>query len=840
MAIVPVPIRTPMYDDAGNLSRTWILFFQSLPASGDTSISIDGVLVDGASQSSPDFKGNHLSVRMFGAKGDGVTDDTSAIQKALDFCAANSYSLYFPAGSYLITSTINLRARVSLFGDWGGMPWNGLFPKGTRIVWGGAISSVILSGFGVSGIRISGVSIDGGSISGCTGILWDSVNAPVSTGLAVDYAAIYNVGVTGIDGTGIQIGTGSGSGGYQCDSTSFDHVYIYLTHTGVHFNSFNSAQGGSFSNGQIAACVRGFLYERGGSLFTIQNVTGSLLSDAISGVEGAFFDVQGIHGPIIIDNVQVEAGWGCYLRVEGFGGIDGTIEIRSAVTGQKIALRTRRRVVITAGFFNCDIELSGDNILVNASEIPFLDPTAAGLAPFSSGTIQVTNGSADVQLNGTTEFISQVFDRGTFSTDGGVTEYIFTTTGLQKGQLDRAYTGVTNLTATYSIYNVPKRAFTDSGTANLVLPLTPGEGGALLALPAGIPGFPALRIEARDPNLVNPQMLELANGAQAYDFQVSGVGGTGATGSFALFDKTSGLYPVLIAPGAPLGAITVGAAGLIPLFAPDVLNSDGTGNLPNSFPDGKQYTHFVNGVAGFPGSAFGTVQGYTNSGSGYQYSYQIFHEVNVNTLQVRTATSATTWGAWLDFSGSGAGITALTGDVTASGPGSAAATLAASGVTAATYGSTTQAPQIAVDVKGRITAASNQTIAVSSKSTFTPVLNFGGATTGITYGVQFGAYCIAGDLVVVRIAFTLTSKGSATGTATITGLPFTAAGGAGTFGGSISFAGAMTGLADPTATLASGTGTITCYNLGTGTPVALADTNFTNTSNLQLTVTYNR
>lgn len=56
------------------------------------------------------------------------------------------------------------------------------------------------------------------------------------------------------------------------------------------------------------------------------------------------------------------------------------------------------------------------------------------------------------------------------------------------------------------------------------------------------------------------------------------------------------------------------------------------------------------------------------------------------------------------------GITALTGDVTASGPGSAAATLATVNSNVGTFGSATQAPVVTVNGKGLTTAASNVTI----------------------------------------------------------------------------------------------------------------------------------
>lgn len=47
-----------------------------------------------------------VNVKWFGAKGDGIADDTSKLQKAIDFCSETKVKLQFPTGLYLITSTI--------------------------------------------------------------------------------------------------------------------------------------------------------------------------------------------------------------------------------------------------------------------------------------------------------------------------------------------------------------------------------------------------------------------------------------------------------------------------------------------------------------------------------------------------------------------------------------------------------------------------------------------------------------------------------------------------------------------------------------------------------------
>ena len=78
------------------------------------------------------------SVTEFGAKGDGRTDDTSALQVAADTCA----ELFFPEGTYLLSDTLRLRPLNRVFGEM----WSQLVLKADSSGFGDAASRKPLLG----------------------------------------------------------------------------------------------------------------------------------------------------------------------------------------------------------------------------------------------------------------------------------------------------------------------------------------------------------------------------------------------------------------------------------------------------------------------------------------------------------------------------------------------------------------------------------------------------------------------------------------------------------------------------------------------------------------------
>lgn len=59
----------------------------------------------------------HTNVKQWGAKGDGVADDTAAIQAAIDAAEADERTVYFPKGEYKTTAVLNIPQSVALQGE---------------------------------------------------------------------------------------------------------------------------------------------------------------------------------------------------------------------------------------------------------------------------------------------------------------------------------------------------------------------------------------------------------------------------------------------------------------------------------------------------------------------------------------------------------------------------------------------------------------------------------------------------------------------------------------------------------------------------------------------------
>ena len=130
-----------------------------------------------------------------------------------------------------------------------------------------------------------------------------------------------------------------------------------------------------------------------------------------------------------------------------------------------------------------------------------------------------------------------------------------------------------------------------------------------------------------------------------------------------------------------------------------------------------------------------------------------------------------------------------------------------------------------------LSAATDKKMAPFVTGTWTPALTFGGATTGITYTTRTGTYVRIGSLVYVNFSIDLTSKGSATGNATITGLPFDA--GTDADGVSIRFFTNLASIAGNPFGYIGGTA-ITLAMSSSTSRVILTDANFANNSRLDM------
>jgi len=112
---------------------------------------------------------DYVSVKDFGAKGDGVTNDTTAIQNAVNATPVDG-QLYFPAGKYIISSAITINKPMKILGSNAGSIYNSngsyiqqVTPTENAFTLVARTANYAFGQYGIVGVTFDSISIHGNS-----------------------------------------------------------------------------------------------------------------------------------------------------------------------------------------------------------------------------------------------------------------------------------------------------------------------------------------------------------------------------------------------------------------------------------------------------------------------------------------------------------------------------------------------------------------------------------------------------------------------------------------------------------------------------------------------------
>ena len=190
-----------------------------------------------------------IDVRTYGAKGDGVTDDSAAIQAAIN--AAAGRAVLLSAGDYLVNTGLTVGTNSHLVGA----------PGATLLAGANAITVLATAAGFRSGVKLTDVTVDGNGKTGVTAIRYSNVQfnstitganvndcangvilEAVCIGVHVDRPTIYGTV------TGIQILT-SNACVVTCPSIDHQTGSAPLTGTGIYLTGATNVVHGGFVQG---------------------------------------------------------------------------------------------------------------------------------------------------------------------------------------------------------------------------------------------------------------------------------------------------------------------------------------------------------------------------------------------------------------------------------------------------------------------------------------------------------------------------------------------------------------------------------------------------------------
>lgn len=282
------------------------------------------------------------NVRNYGAVGNGVTDDTAAINAAITALSTNGGEVYFPPGNYLISSTLTITTNgVTLRGSNPLGYWNGvttIYQGGSVIVKKSTMTTEAIQGNDSLNLTIKDIAIVGQVGNGGDGIYIPSGQR----------TSLINVSVARCGGTGIRIGPKVGAALTNANGWQLHNVTsMFNGANGLYLHDAVNSSAPNCNGGTAAGLIlkgntgSGLLIES--SMFN--DITGLWAESNTSfGVSLVGFAAQGIYTNISVSDVEnnTAGNWNIganlkHVNVVGpavnFPNLDPNINFSSSING---------------------------------------------------------------------------------------------------------------------------------------------------------------------------------------------------------------------------------------------------------------------------------------------------------------------------------------------------------------------------------------------------------------------------------------------------------------------------------------------------------------------------
>jgi len=347
-----------------------------------------------------------VSVKDFGAVGDGTTDDTAAIQAAINFCAAstaaNCKTLYIPGGDYKISASLSIpNTVVRIVGDG---------PEASRINYSGVTGPCIttasitylrpfLSDFGIYGNSSSGKGID---FSTVTGQVYDGAieRLRVNAGSDAIYApnffsmTVNSVFVSSVNGHGFYISCGPSVSFINCYAVSVGTGKAgYRLLGGIYLYSCNGMDGGDWWGvfGKDPAATDGFQND-------FPTIAVNFPSIHLFGCNVEYFEKGGILIHEAFPNFEMIGG--------GFNRTAKTTAYTSALMWRKSSTRSGNAIRLSLDYIDLGTGVPNGGAALTNAYFYAVSPAVGRVIDYSGSTASLPGVYADI-VAGLYPFITQ-------------------------------------------------------------------------------------------------------------------------------------------------------------------------------------------------------------------------------------------------------------------------------------------------------------------------------------------------------------------------------------------------------------------------------------------------